>query len=47
MILTFLTSISSNKYVILLMLNVFMIIIGMLMDDCSATILVTPILLPE
>ena len=46
MILTFLTSISSNKYVILLMLNVFMIIIGMLMDDCSATILVTPILLP-
>ena len=46
MILTFLTSISSNKYVILLMINVFMIIIGMLMDDCSATILVTPILLP-
>lgn len=46
MILGFLTSISGNKYVILLMINVFMIIIGMLMDDCSGTILVTPILLP-
>ena len=46
MILGLLTSISSNKYIILLMINVFMIIIGMLMDDCSATILVTPILLP-
>lgn len=46
MILKFLTSISSNKYIILLMINVFMIIIGMLMDDCSGTILVTPILLP-
>lgn len=46
MILGLLTSISSNKVVILLMINLFMIIIGMLMDDCSATILVTPILLP-
>lgn len=46
MILGLLTSISSNKYVILLMINLFMVIIGMLMDDCSATILVTPILLP-
>lgn len=46
MILGFLSSISSNKIVIMLMINLFMIIIGMLMDDCSATILVTPILLP-
>lgn len=46
MILGFLTSISTNKNVILLMINIFMIIIGMLMDDCSGTILVTPILLP-
>lgn len=46
MILGFLTSISSNKYVILLMINVFMVIMGMLMDDCSNTILLTPILLP-
>lgn len=46
MILTFLTSISSNKYIILIMINIFMIILGMLMDDCSATILAAPILLP-
>ena len=46
LILGFLTSISSNKYVILLMINIFMVIMGMLMDDCSNTILLTPILLP-
>lgn len=46
MILGFLTSISSNKIIILLMINLFMIILGMLMDDISATILATPILLP-
>ena len=46
MILGVLTQISTNKYVILLMLNLFMVIMGMLMDDCSNTILLTPILLP-
>lgn len=46
MILGFLTSISDNKIVILIMVNIFMIILGMLMDDVSATILATPILLP-
>ena len=46
MILGFLTSISENKYVILLMINLFMVLMGMLMDDCSNTILLTPILLP-
>lgn len=46
LILSVLTSISSNKYVILLMINIFMVIMGMLMDDCSCTILLTPILLP-
>lgn len=45
-ILTLLTSISPNKYVIIFMVNIFMIIIGMLMDDVSGTLLVTPILLP-
>ena len=39
-------SISTNKYVILLMANLFMIIIGMLMDDVSAVLLSTPLLLP-
>lgn len=46
LIMNALTSISANKYVILLMLNVFMIIIGMIMDDVSAMLLCTPILLP-
>lgn len=46
MMLGFLTSISSNKYVILFMINIFMVIMGMLMDDCSNTTLLTPILLP-
>lgn len=46
MILGFLTSISDNKYIILIMVNIFMVILGMLMDDCSATILAAPILLP-
>ena len=45
-ILKVLYSISTNKYVILFMLNIFMIILGMLMDDCSACVLATPILLP-
>ncbi|MBC7332060.1 MAG: TRAP transporter large permease, partial [Synergistetes bacterium] len=42
----FLISISDNKYVILFMINVFLIIIGMLMDDLSGTLLVAPLLLP-
>lgn len=46
LILTFLSSISDNRVVILLIVNVFMIIIGMLMDDCSGTILCAPLLLP-
>lgn len=45
-ILNALTSVSSDKTVILIMINIFMIILGMLMDDCSATVLATPILLP-
>ncbi|MCD8084266.1 MAG: TRAP transporter large permease [Clostridiales bacterium] len=39
-------SISDNKYVILLMCNIFMVIIGMLMDDVSGMLLCTPLLLP-
>lgn len=46
MILKQLHRVSTNKYAILLMLNVFMIIIGMIMDDVSAMLLCTPILLP-
>lgn len=41
-----LLSITTNKYLILLMVNIFMIIIGMIMDDVSGILLCTPILLP-
>lgn len=43
---TTLLSITENKFLILLMVNLFLIIIGMLMDDVSAVLLSTPILLP-
>ncbi len=43
---TFLLSFSSNKYVILFMVNIFLIIIGMLMDDLSGTMLSAPLLMP-
>lgn len=41
-----LTSISENKFVLLMMINVFMLIMGMLMDDVSGVLLGTPILVP-
>lgn len=45
-VLNFLYTITSSKNGILFAINIFMIIMGMLMDDCSATMLCTPILLP-
>ncbi|MDR1043870.1 MAG: TRAP transporter large permease [Candidatus Adiutrix sp.] len=39
-------SISADKLMILLMINIFMVLIGMLMDDVSGTLLCTPLLLP-
>jgi tripartite ATP-independent transporter DctM subunit len=45
-IMNALLSVSDNKIVILIMINIFMVIIGMLMDDCSATLLCAPILMP-
>lgn len=44
--LDFLYSISDNKWVILFMINLLMIIIGMLMDDASGILISTPILIP-
>lgn len=46
MMLNLVTSISTNKYVILLMVNLFLIIIGMLMDDVSSVLLCAPLLMP-
>ncbi len=45
-ILEALRSVSQDPMMIMLMLNVFMIIIGMLMDDTSGVLICTPILLP-
>ncbi len=45
-LLSGLTSISSNKYVILLTINLFLILIGMIMDDTCATMLTAPLLIP-
>ncbi len=45
-ILSILKMISEDKYMILLMLNIFMVIMGMLMDDTSAAMLCTPLLIP-
>lgn len=41
-----LTGVSGNKYVILAMVNVFLLILGMLADDFSATLLAAPLLFP-
>jgi tripartite ATP-independent transporter DctM subunit len=41
-----LLSITENKYLILVMINVFLLIVGMVLEPASAIILFTPILLP-
>lgn len=38
--------VSDNKYVILMMINIFLVLIGMIMDDTSGILLITPILVP-
>jgi len=43
---TFLLSISSNKYVILFIINILLLLVGMVMDMSPAILIFTPILLP-
>jgi C4-dicarboxylate transporter DctM subunit len=38
--------VSENKYIILLMINAFLIFMGMIMDDVSVTVIISPMLLP-
>lgn len=45
-ILDLMLSVSDNRLVLVFLLNIFLIIIGMLMDDTSAILLTTPVLLP-
>jgi C4-dicarboxylate transporter DctM subunit len=47
MMLNFFTDISQgNKIVVLIMINIFLVAIGMIMDDTCATMLCTPLLMP-
>lgn len=47
MMLDFVTDVSQgNKIIVLIMINVFLIAIGMIMDDTCATMLCTPLLMP-
>lgn len=46
MITNFFTSISDNKYVILMWINVMLIIVGTLMDMAPLILILTPVLLP-
>lgn len=39
-------AVSSDKRVMLLMINIFLVVMGMVMDDISAVLLCTPILIP-
>jgi tripartite ATP-independent transporter DctM subunit len=43
---TFFTSVSDNKYVILMLINVMLLILGCLMDMSPLILILTPILLP-
>jgi len=43
---TFIMGISDNKYIILLLVNLFLIFMGMIMDDVSVTVILSPMLLP-
>ncbi|MBQ7174258.1 MAG: TRAP transporter large permease [Lachnospiraceae bacterium] len=45
-LIAILLAISSNRFVQILLINLFLVIIGMLMSDTAAILLVTPILVP-
>ena len=46
MVMTGVLSVTDNKYIILLLVNILLIILGMIMDDTSAALLAVPILYP-
>lgn len=45
-IASFITSFSNNGIIILILINIFLIIVGMFIDNIPGTIILTPILLP-
>ena len=46
MIITFLTGLTDNKYVIMMSLVLFLLFVGMFIETLSATIICAPILMP-
>ncbi|KKM09077.1 C4-dicarboxylate ABC transporter permease [Clostridiales bacterium PH28_bin88] len=46
MVAEFVTGMTTNKYVILLLINVFLLFLGMIMETVTAIVITTPILLP-
>lgn len=46
MIITFLTGLTDNKYVIMMLLVLFLLLVGMFIETLSATIICAPILMP-
>ena len=45
-IASFILSISNNGFIVLLLINIFLLVVGMFIDNIPATIILTPILLP-
>ena len=45
-VFAFLSGITSNKYILLMIINLFLLILGCFMDNIPATIILAPILLP-
>ena len=45
-VISFLTSLTSSKYVIMILLVLFLLVVGMFIETIAATIIVAPILLP-
>ena len=46
MVLDFFVSISDNRYVFLLLVNIFLLLVGCFMDSTAAILILTPIILP-
>ena len=46
MVATFITSLSDNLWVVVLLINLFLLVVGMFMDTIAAIIIITPILTP-
>jgi len=44
--MAFFTAVSTNRWVIMGMINIFLIVLGTVMDDISVVVLTTPILMP-